>query len=1132
MIYYCAHNLQPASAAPGQAVAVDTGSLWRRLSLRIVSSRSGASQPASQPASHAMTRPREWREKRLETAQCVLNIICQTMLFTQRVVCSGSLLCLCQLLAGTVTAVHSSPEGSRERIKVGGYTSYCMDHIVSERDHARMAETEYTGNCMRYFRRVTAAHEGAFNSPRSFCLVVEVVASLLYVWSVLIFSVLKYKRFVVSMCTGLLLRHSLVTGLLCAPVVLFCLWLLCVLCHCVRWVSGNLGTSERPVSPLDRRGRRRLALRYQRWEKRTRRAAKQQAQKETPRGILALVWQLLTLECWKCLTLVVALAACQLLPLWKLCVVIMTFTLTCRGYGNAYCCRRMTSCRTVAKVTRQTPPTSDDGKTRVGPAQFMLLCFFVHRLWNGSGAAAYALLCYYSGLHCPSPQLCRLATIFLVLFCQPDGVQWYRSAVWCLFAWYEPLFPPKVDTAALLRDIRAYCTWGGCFPRHHGPGAGDILAQRLARARVKGVWTKSQEKDLDALESKYAVPAAEAVDEAHDIEALLKDLEAYRSQHGEYPKRTSTHEGFQLAKLRNNALQRWPLSAAQRKALNATTDSSAVLECQRRGREFCKRRSALDQASRRRDGGGGSKAGSSADCASQGRDRADRSEQARDLSHCADSVQSSQKAGTEYVKELHDFVRQYGGPPRETPGHTGYELARRIRKARTRKRFTAAEIKEIDKLNVEKERGSGTASVGKDAKLPLSTEDTRTSPPCGHENVPSKGRSVDWPSRRQGGRGGLRKNSGAALQGQGGGTGSLGGRRNSKAESSGSASVGQGTKLPLSTQDTRTSPQCGHENVPSKGRSVDWPSRRQGGRGGLRMTSGAVPQGQGGGTDSLSGRGESEAASMTAREKQRGERADLSDQLRGKSPAKITLSLPALNIQWPWSQLVLEGAKTEEVREYDLGHRKIQLASVETFIVETLGPSANASRNAVIDGAHIGPRPTASQIVGTISFLHSEEYADAAAFRADVEKHRIRGGGQKDWEGQGRRFKWHIASVRRFVCPIPCKTGQTGWIQPRSFDVAVAADEDGARARGSGGPESAPEPWRDARVEKAEASNAQPPLKKPRKNNDESPSGTAATVARPRAAIGESPAARLPAATAAPSRGCSIPEDRRATDNR
>ena len=165
--------------------------------------------------------------------------------------------------------------------------------------------------------------------------------------------------------------------------------------------------------------------------------------------------------------------------------------------------------------------------------------------------------------------------------------------------------------------------------------------------------------------------------------------------------------------------------------------------------------------------------------------------------------------------------------------------------------------------------------------------------------------------------------------------------------------------------------------------------------------------------------------------------------------AATTLTLPGLNIQWPFSQLVLAGAKSEEVREYCLGHRGIQFAGTETFLVETRGPTAAASRDAHIGEALIGPRPTGPQIVGTVTFSHSEAYPDRAAFSADAWSHRIRDDGAKAWDGSGRRFKWHVDSVRRFAEPISCKTGQTGWHAPRSFEVVLVGGDGAASPRGA-----------------------------------------------------------------------------------
>ena len=89
------------------------------------------------------------------------------------------------------------------------------------------------------------------------------------------------------------------------------------------------------------------------------------------------------------------------------------------------------------------------------------------------------------------------------------------------------------------------------------------------------------------------------------------------------------------------------------------------------------------------------------------------------------------------------------------------------------------------------------------------------------------------------------------------------------------------------------------------------------------------------------------------------------------------------NIQWPFSQLLVMGAKTEEVRKYDLGHRKICEAGKETWIVETRGPTARPTTNAICDGLELAPRPHAAQIVGTVRFDSASLYDNS---RADAEQ--------------------------------------------------------------------------------------------------------------------------------------------------
>ena len=156
----------------------------------------------------------------------------------------------------------------------------------------------------------------------------------------------------------------------------------------------------------------------------------------------------------------------------------------------------------------------------------------------------------------------------------------------------------------------------------------------------------------------------------------------------------------------------------------------------------------------------------------------------------------------------------------------------------------------------------------------------------------------------------------------------------------------------------------------------------------------------------------------------------------------VTLCLRGLNIQWPFSQLILLGAKTDEVRGYDLGHRKICSKDQEVWIVETKGPSikdAAQAAQAIVGDLHIGSRPAAAQIVGTVSFSKSCLYRDQQAFHDAKDRHRIAIGSQKDWDGTRERYWWRVGKVRSLATPVPVqRTGQTGFSE-RSYSVVFAA---------------------------------------------------------------------------------------------
>ena len=151
------------------------------------------------------------------------------------------------------------------------------------------------------------------------------------------------------------------------------------------------------------------------------------------------------------------------------------------------------------------------------------------------------------------------------------------------------------------------------------------------------------------------------------------------------------------------------------------------------------------------------------------------------------------------------------------------------------------------------------------------------------------------------------------------------------------------------------------------------------------------------------------------------------------------LTLRGLIIQWPFSQLLLAGVKTTEVRSYGLGYKNPHvLPDEEMWLIETTG-TRNAPQNAIAHGACLGDRPERARIVGTVTFSGAERYTSVEAFRTGARSHCIAIGGDKDWDGSGERFAWSVASVKGLQTPIPApRKTMTGLLVPTTFTIIIA----------------------------------------------------------------------------------------------
>ena len=84
--------------------------------------------------------------------------------------------------------------------------------------------------------------------------------------------------------------------------------------------------------------------------------------------------------------------------------------------------------------------------------------------------------------------------------------------------------------------------------------------------------------------------------------------------------------------------------------------------------------------------------------------------------------------------------------------------------------------------------------------------------------------------------------------------------------------------------------------------------------------------------------------------------------------------IPGLNIQWPWSELLLNGRKTEETRTYALPAR---YEGVELAVIETPGQTGK------VNGA------SRARIIGTITFNKSFAYLSKKKWIEDFDRHQI-----------------------------------------------------------------------------------------------------------------------------------------------
>lgn len=110
--------------------------------------------------------------------------------------------------------------------------------------------------------------------------------------------------------------------------------------------------------------------------------------------------------------------------------------------------------------------------------------------------------------------------------------------------------------------------------------------------------------------------------------------------------------------------------------------------------------------------------------------------------------------------------------------------------------------------------------------------------------------------------------------------------------------------------------------------------------------------------------------------------------------------MTGVNIQTPWSQLLINGDKSVETRTYALP---------EKYIGETLALIETPGRYGRFK----------ARIIGTITFSHSFKYPDQKAWQDDYNRHCVAVDDPVyNWKDDKPKYGWVVSKVTKFEEPL------------------------------------------------------------------------------------------------------------------
>jgi hypothetical protein len=118
------------------------------------------------------------------------------------------------------------------------------------------------------------------------------------------------------------------------------------------------------------------------------------------------------------------------------------------------------------------------------------------------------------------------------------------------------------------------------------------------------------------------------------------------------------------------------------------------------------------------------------------------------------------------------------------------------------------------------------------------------------------------------------------------------------------------------------------------------------------------------------------------------------------------IDIPGLNVQWPWSQLLLSGEKTIETRNYKLPEKYLNR---ELAIIETPGPNGFK---------HLGV--SKARIIGTIVFTENYLYRSKLHWLEELTLHRVNPDDpQYKFVSNKPKWAWKVGNVKSLKNPVP-----------------------------------------------------------------------------------------------------------------